>query len=222
MRKSLLMTTGLAWLALTGAAGAVTVTLSPGPANPTYFVGQTIGSSDFTVGTDTWSLVSGHAGVAVGTTTGVSAAPFGETTPYMAVEGGGVEKVVFGTTQTSIKIYWGSIDASEPGTPSAGNVNGFSITVDGYTLTGSDLVALYGAHGDGSHTDPLANEWVTISGLGSFTTAEFTSSKNAFEFSLGSSSSVPEPATWAMMMLGFAGLGYTAFRRNSKGRALAV
>ena len=30
----------------------------------------------------------------------------------------------------------------------------------------------------------------------------------------------PEPSTWAMMALGFAGLGYAAFRRNSKGRAL--
>jgi PEP-CTERM motif len=29
---------------------------------------------------------------------------------------------------------------------------------------------------------------------------------------------VPEPSTWAMMMLGFAGLGYAAFRRNSKGQ----
>jgi PEP-CTERM motif len=33
---------------------------------------------------------------------------------------------------------------------------------------------------------------------------------------------VPEPSTWAMMVLGFAGLGYAAFRRNSKGRALAI
>jgi hypothetical protein len=220
MRKTLLMTTGLAWLALTGAAGAVTVTLSPGPANPTYFDGQTIGSTNFTVGTDTWSLVSGSAGVEVGSLAGIYAAPLGETTPYMAVEGGGTEKVVFGTAKTSLSIYWGSIDASEPGTPSAGNVNGFSITVDGYTLTGSDLVALYGAHGNGSHGDPLANEFVTISGLGPFTTAEFTSTRNAFEFSLGSP--VPEPATWAMMTLGFAGLGYAAFRRNTKGRALAI
>jgi PEP-CTERM motif len=221
MRKTLLMTTGLTWLALTAAASAApTVVLSPGPANPTYFDGLITGAHDFVQGGDTWSLVGGAAGIAVGTTPGVSAAPFGETTPYMAVEGGGTEQVVFGTAQTSIRIYWGSIDASEPGTPSAGNVNGFSITVDGYTLTGSDLVALYGAHGDGSHTDPLANEWVTISGLGSFTTAEFTSTRNAFEFSLGSP--VPEPATWAMMTLGFAGLGYAAFRRNSKGRALAI
>jgi hypothetical protein len=220
MRKTLLMTTGLTWLALTGAAGAVTVTLTPGPANPTYFVGQTIGSTNFTVGTDTWSLVSGSAGVQVGSLAGVYAAPLGETTPYMAVEGGGTEQVVFAAPKTSLSIYWGSIDANEPGTASGGNINSFAITVDGYTLTGVDLATLYGAHGTGSHGDPLANEWVTISGLGPFTTAEFSSTRNAFEFSLGSA--VPEPATWAMMMLGFAGLGYAAFRRNSRGRALAI
>jgi hypothetical protein len=32
-------------------------------------------------------------------------------------------------------------------------------------------------------------------------------------------SGVPEPSTWAMMVLGFIGLGYAAFRRNAKGRA---
>jgi hypothetical protein len=221
MRKTLLMTTGLTWLALTAAASAApVVTLKPGPANPTYFAGETVGQHNFTVGTDVWSEVSGAAGIAIGTTPGISAAPFGETTPYMSVEGGGTEQVVFGTAQTSLSLYWGSIDASEPGTPSAGNINSFSITVDGYTLTGSDLVAMYGAHGNGSHTDPLANQWVTITGLGSFTTVDFTSTRNAFEFSLGSP--VPEPSTWAMMALGFAGLGYAAFRRNTKVRALAI
>jgi hypothetical protein len=33
---------------------------------------------------------------------------------------------------------------------------------------------------------------------------------------------VPEPSTWAMMMLGFVGLGYTAFRRNTKHRTVAA
>lgn len=33
---------------------------------------------------------------------------------------------------------------------------------------------------------------------------------------------VPEPSTWAMMMLGFAGLGYAAFRRASRGQARAI
>ena len=27
---------------------------------------------------------------------------------------------------------------------------------------------------------------------------------------------VPEPSTWAMMILGFLGFGWTAYRRNSK------
>jgi hypothetical protein len=33
-------------------------------------------------------------------------------------------------------------------------------------------------------------------------------------------SGVPEPSTWAMMLLGFAGLGYAGFRRSAKGAAL--
>ena len=34
---------------------------------------------------------------------------------------------------------------------------------------------------------------------------------------------IPEPATWAMMLLGFVGLGYAAVRRGKKGRsALAI
>jgi hypothetical protein len=38
-----------------------------------------------------------------------------------------------------------------------------------------------------------------------------------------SSSVIPEPSTWVMMVLGFAGLGYAAVRRSSKDRsALAV
>jgi hypothetical protein len=216
MRKILLMTTGLAWLALTGAASAQVVTLTPGPLNPTYFVGQTTGANTFSVGTDQWSLVSGSAGIAVGTTPFISAAPLGETTPYMSVEGGGTEQVVFGSARTSISIYWGSIDGNQGGNQ---NLNTFAITVDGYTLTGANLVAM-GASGTGDQLDPLGNELITITGLGSFTTATFSSSNNAFEFSLGSA--VPEPSTWAMMALGFAGLGYAAFRRSSKGRALAI
>jgi PEP-CTERM motif len=122
--------------------------------------------------------------------------------------------------QTSLSIYWGSIDADVAGAPSGGNVNDLSITVDGYTLTGLDLMAM-GAHGTGSQTDPKANQLVTITGLGDFTEVEFHTTRNAFEFSLGATG-VPEPSTWAMMALGFAGLGYAAFRRNTKGRVLAI
>lgn len=33
---------------------------------------------------------------------------------------------------------------------------------------------------------------------------------------------IPEPSTWAMMAIGFVGLGYAAFRRSSKARAVAI
>jgi hypothetical protein len=33
---------------------------------------------------------------------------------------------------------------------------------------------------------------------------------------------VPEPSTWAMMLLGFAGIGFMAYRRNSKPALIAA
>ncbi len=133
-------------------------------------------------------------------------------TTYMSVEGGGTEMATWATPQTSLRIYWGSIDGDAGGND---NLNSLAITVDGYTLTGADLVAL-GALGHGDQNSPKDNQWVTITGLDPFTTVSFSSTRNAFEFSLGTG--VPEPSTWAMMGLGFAALGYAAFRRNSKGR----
>ena len=62
MRKILLMTTGLAWLALTGAAGAaVTVTLTPGPLDPLYFEPEAVGLNHFSLDGITWTDMSGAA-----------------------------------------------------------------------------------------------------------------------------------------------------------------
>jgi hypothetical protein len=228
MRKTLLMTTGLAWLALTAAVSAApVVTLTPGPDDPLYFEPEAAGQDDFTLGGITWNDVSGTADTEKGSLTDIYAAPLGmgtsqtTGTTYMAVEGGGTETATFATAQTSLTLYWGSIDGGE-----GGNLNTLSITVDGFTLTGADLVAL-GASGSGSQTDPNSNELVTISGLKPFTEVSFSSTKDAFEFSIvppttTTTGATPEPGTWAMMMLGFAGLGYAAFRRNTKGRALAI
>jgi PEP-CTERM motif len=32
---------------------------------------------------------------------------------------------------------------------------------------------------------------------------------------------VPEPSTWAMMLIGFAGLGYAGYRRSRKALSIA-
>jgi PEP-CTERM motif len=84
------------------------------------------------------------------------------------------------------------------------SVNTLANTVD--SVTGSQLAAalVFGVNG---FAGPIV-----------FFTA--SSPQNAFEFDMGSS--VPEPSTWAMMMLGFAGLGYAAFRRSAKARTLAA
>jgi hypothetical protein len=169
-----------------------------------------------------WSLVSGNAATQKGSVAGQYAAPLGmgtsttTGTTYMSVQNGGTERATWATPQNSLRIYWGSIDAMNVD----GILNQVSITIDGYTLTGSDLLA-DGAPGNGDQGSPANNQWVTITGLRPFTTVDFhDAGKNAFEFSLGSA--VPEPSTWAMMIVGFAGLGYAAFRRNSKVRGLAA
>ena len=220
MGKILLTTTGLAWLALTAAAGATPmITLTAGPDNPQYFepagpfqtVIPNLGGISWTgsgAETERGSLAGQYAaplGMGTSTTTG---------TVYMAVFGGGTETATFSMPQTSLSLYWGSIDGN------GGNTNSISITMGSFTLTGADLATMFpGTDVNGNQTDPLGNQLVRITGLQPFTTASFSSTGNSFEFTLGS---VPEPSTWAMMVIGFAGLGYAAFRRNSRRRALAI
>ena len=75
-------------------------------------------------------------------------------TTYFGVEGGGSELATWATPQTSLSIYWGSID----GDVNENNVNSLAISVDGFTLTGADLVAL-GALGEGNESDPVVTSW---------------------------------------------------------------
>ena len=39
-----------------------------------------------------------------------------------------------------------------------------------------------------------------------------------FDFAVGGVASAPEPSTWAMMLLGFASLGYAGYRRAREPR----
>ena len=47
-------------------------------------------------------------------------------------------------------------------------------------------------------------------------------SGGSLDFALYGVSAVPEPSTWAMMILGFAGVGFMAYRRKSKPALMAV
>lgn len=49
----------------------------------------------------------------------------------------------------------------------------------------------------------------------------FGAGKLTFESSLDTTAAVPEPSTWAMMLLGFCGLGFMAYRRKASGLRFA-
>jgi hypothetical protein len=222
MRKALLLTTGLAWLGLIGSANAFTVSLTPGPMNPQYFEPEAAGQNGFTLDGITWTLGSGVAHTDKGTSVNVDAAPLGmgtgpDGTTYMGVQGGSSEVATWTTPQTSLSIYWGSIDGDVcgGGSSSCGNLNSISIQLGTTVLTGADLIGMSGVLGEGMQGNSADNQLVTIRGLDPFTTVTFATTGNAFEFTLAS---VPEPSTWAMMLLGFAGLGFAGYRKAQGGR----
>ena len=213
--KRVLFTLALTSLAGISQAGAYGITVTPGPASPSaaaYFDPEAIGAADFTLDGLIWSLVSGTDVVREGTTSAYAApAGLGDLTKYFAVEANSAEKAVFPSARTSLKIFWGSIDSNVG--DGFDNIITFS---DGVTISGATLVGLGDALGNGSQTAPRNNEWVLISGLPAFTSATFSTTRDAFEFALPA---VPEPSTWGMLGLGFACLGYVATRRSAKSRA---
>jgi PEP-CTERM motif len=87
------------------------------------------------------------------------------------------------------------------------------------TITGAEVDPPVNANG--GQTDNASNGYVLITALPLFNRVVAASTSNSFEFdnvvaggATQFSAAVPEPSTWAMLLLGFAGLGYGALRRN--------
>jgi hypothetical protein len=247
--KALLFGTAIA-LALATTANAASFTFGNlvitqiVPENPTTFNNLPTGPTGFLENSTVCDSaycgaiqLSSDGGVANGTSN-LAATPAGDTSNYLwGVNGvnplgfNGAEVVfnpaIANAFPNSFNLYWGSIDAlttNPDGSPRYDNtlsVHTLANTVD--SVTGSQLAAalVFGVNGFGSQTSPNDNQWFNVrdtAGPILFFTAKST--QNAFEFDMGSS--VPEPSTWAMMMLGFVGLGYAAFRRGAKARALVT
>ena len=64
----------------------------------------------------------------------------------------------------------------------------------------------------------------TIQFVGTFNSISWTNPvfENWYGFQVGTVAAVPEPATWAMMILGFFGIGFMAYRRKSSASGLRV
>jgi PEP-CTERM motif len=146
---------------------------------------------------------------------GVYAAPFGDSTKYLTtgstVFPGGiaVETLTFNSAYTRFGLYWGSIDA----------YNTISFLSNGQTVASFDGGATGIAHApngaNGNQTSGDTNRYVTFlfTAGQSFDTVRFESTSRAFEID-DVTAAVPEPSTWAMMVLGFMGVGFMAYRRK--------
>jgi hypothetical protein len=233
MRKFLAPLCALAALVVwSDHARAVVVTASSGPfsagnsntnnditfdslATPNTFAGTSIqwGAAPGSLGSIVFSGTAIIAKNAAGTAAGISATPAGDTTNYMSILGGKSETLTFSGTQNKFGLYWGSIDSYN----SVAFYSGNSATPF-LTLFGNNLNAVPALGFNGDQSGALTNAYVTFTGL-SFDRIVLASSGNSFEFdniSFGNVGPVPEPSTWAMMLLGFAGIGFVYRRRRSR------
>jgi hypothetical protein len=140
---------------------------------------------------------------------------------FFADNNGDSSTWTFATGQRTIYLYIGSLDAGNSLTITASN----GTTV----FTGSDWTTISGVTlpGDGAPTimGSTSNGWFRFTDTGgtisSLATAETgTDLGNSFEIAaIATSPSAPEPSTWAMMLLGFAGLVFAAHRRPRQPRS---
>jgi hypothetical protein len=215
MRKRLAalaaMTTALSALGLVTAAHAG-VTFIPYGSQP---AGATL-VTDFA--TPLPAVDTGNGEIVTGSDPNVAAAPEFSTAPdaakYLVVEGGESETLVLPAPARYVDIYVGSLDAYN------------TITFDGpgagspYTYTGVDLggpKALTGAIADGDQQSGSSNGLFEFSFAAPVTSVTFSSTQNSLEVA-SVASAVPEASTWAMMLIGFAGLGYAAHRKTKTKR----
>jgi hypothetical protein len=143
------------------------------------------------------------------TTPGVAAAPFGDTTGYASIGSTALPQsatLSLGAGVNYLGFYWGSVD-------SFNTLQLFDGTALVATYTGSDI--LNPANGfQGSTGSAFVN--FSTNGTDKITSAVFTSTQAAFEID-SITTAVPEPSTWALLMIGFAGLGFLGYRRSNRG-----
>jgi hypothetical protein len=113
-------------------------------------------------------------------------------------------------------------------TNSVGLITASDFVVGGFTSDGSHNFAVFESPANGIISIfGYASDYVQINpnGPGSFTdigTAVVPGSWTLLDSTAIPAPSVPEPSTWAMLLLGFVGIGFMAYRRKSKPALMAA
>jgi hypothetical protein len=172
------------------------------------FAGATSNVGTFTFNNVTYTNMGPTDGVQIKTAPndGNGAQPFNTTGGYISVLEVGTLQMTFASTST-FGFYWGSIDPSN-------DIKFYNSTGLIADINGTNAQLLASLQNSGNQFDFLANRYVQFTDAGgTFDRVVITSGQNSFEFT--NVNGVPEPATWAMMILGFFGVGFMAYRRKS-------
>lgn len=208
MQRLFLALVGVSALALSSGANAgITLTGNVPGVNPYSGPAPT-----YTFDPGSRPLVTG-GGFVTGTNGILYAQPYGSSGYYYAV---GPSTSTTGTIDlssfadiNSISFLWGSVDSYNTVQFLDASMNILA------SFSGNDIFD----PANGNRTNPNTNPIVTFSLTGTdasdLTYLRLISSSNSFEIDNLLVGSVPEPATWALMLLGFAGIG-VALRRARK------
>lgn len=132
--------------------------------------------------------------------------PFGagSNTNYYAVEPNGSVTITYTAARDMFGLLIGTLDSYNNIAFSTAGIAGVQ------SFSGTDIATALGMASNGT-----TNKNVLFSGLNSYNTVTLTdTTASAFEF-VQASSAVPEPAAWAMMILGMGAVGF-AMRRRQK------
>lgn len=175
--------------------------------------GETLLAS-FDGNASTYGGITGSYSVLTGNVPGVGAdpavLPIGD--PYLAILGNQTATYSFAGGLTQLGLDYGSVDPYNLFTLSF-------LTGPTQSFTGTNIFV--GANGN--QTSSLTNGRLTFSAIGSnfITGLTLQSSQNSLELdNIGVISAVPEPATWGMMLIGFAAIGASMRRRRATGGSL--
>jgi hypothetical protein len=138
-------------------------------------------------------------------------------TDYLSVLGNGSVTISFAaltsSTVSSFEFDWGSLDGYN--TLTIYSTDGTVISIPGTTFLNTAA--------DGNQTAPGTNGLFKVVGTAgtTFTGMKLASDQNSFEVDNLAIGGIPEPTTWAMMLVGLGGLGVALRARRKSADALA-
>lgn len=205
MKRLLSATAAAAILASAApASAAVVFSFTPGAASPGvgYTVFNNFDNDDGIVGSlyEIKTAPSDSNGAPPG-----NSSPYG--TSYLSVLGGGTATVTFAAPVSRFQFDWGSIDSYNTLTINSTGENPIIIP-------GTDFITPANGNQVAAGTNGLFTVWGDEGEM--FTSITLTSSSNSFEIdNLATFGAVPEPTSWALMILGFGSAGAMLRRRRA-------